>query len=233
MCGFIQRVTDCPAVIDLLEEVGLTTTLPLFKEENGGVLNFYPAFGKNPARKITNLITAPDNVIDATWWFDARPEGDGLVIGDRTTFNARNLDSPFWKQAVRYQRGIVVATAVGESNPRGKGKVHYLMEAQGAMLIGAVYRQFDNGTAACAVITRPPHPRFSQFHEKSIPCFLPHNRDAVNAWLNGGPDDPVVSAILDEPKLYTGLTVSEVKTFKGGEKTGDSCFLAPSGEDIV
>lgn len=73
MCGFIQRVTDCPAVIDLLEEVGLTTTLPLFKEESGGVLNFYPAFGKNPARKITNLITAPDNVIDATWWFDARP----------------------------------------------------------------------------------------------------------------------------------------------------------------
>lgn len=53
MCGFIQRVTDSPHVIALLEEVGLGQTLPLFKEEVmlSNVVNFYPAFGRVPESK--------------------------------------------------------------------------------------------------------------------------------------------------------------------------------------
>jgi len=167
MCGFIQRITDSPHVIALLEEVGLTQTIPLFVNESSttNIINFYPAFGKSPERQITNLIVSGDRTVDATWWFDAKPDGETLQVGDRTTFNARNLDSPYWGKFIRERRAVVVATAVGESNPRGKGKAHYLMKpTSGALLIGAVYRRFSNGLFSCAVVTRPPIDCFSQYH---------------------------------------------------------------------
>ncbi len=81
MCGFIQRITDSPDVIALLEDVGLTQTIPLFvndgltqtiplfvnESSTSNVINFYPAFGKVPERQITNLIVSGDSTIDATW----------------------------------------------------------------------------------------------------------------------------------------------------------------------
>mgnify|MGYP000507082542 CR=1 FL=1 len=217
MCGFVQRVTDSPAVIALLEQVGLGELTSTFKKESGGKLNFYPAFGKNPDRKLTNLIINPTETIDATWWFDCKTDGESLAVGERTTFNARNLDSPFWKGAIRHHRGIVVATAVGESNKVGKSNEHYLMESEGALLLGAVYRTFDNGCYSSAVITRPPHERFSQYHEKSIPCFLPPDKAVIDAWLNGGPDDPLVDDVLNDPRIYQDLKVTNVETFKDGK----------------
>ena len=119
MCGFIQRITDSPHVIALLEEVGLTQTIPLFVDEHSSsnVINFYPAFGKAPEKQITNLIVSGDSTIDATWWFDAKPVGDTLQIGDRTTFNARNLDSPYWGKFIRERRAVVI-----QSRPRSARK---------------------------------------------------------------------------------------------------------------
>lgn len=231
MCGFIQRVTDSPAVIALLEEVGLTQTIPLFVNESSTskVINFYPAFGRTPERQITNLIVSRDSTIDATWWFDARPDGNVLNVGDRTTFNARNLDSPYWSKFIRERRAIVVATAVGESNPVGKGKSHYLMKPTcGALLIGAVYRRFSNGLFSCAVVTRPPVEGFSQYHEKSIPCFLPHDAKAIETWLTtdtGGALNNDVEFMLDHPRLYTDLEVTQVKTFKNAEVIGEPALL--------
>lgn len=172
MCGFIQRDTGSPATIALLGEVGLQGTMPLFKEEalQGDILNFYPAFGGNVEKRITNLIVDHSNTIHPTWWFDAKINGDNIDLGKRTTFNARNLDSPYWQKAITRRRGIVVATAVGESNLEGKGKSHYLMRPKsGALLLGAVYRVFSNGCFSCAVVTRPPREDFSKYHEKSIP----------------------------------------------------------------
>ncbi len=231
ICGFIQRITDSPDVIALLEDVGLTQTIPLFVDENSSsnVINFYPAFGKAPEKQITNLIVSGDSTIDATWWFDAKPVGDTLQIGDRTTFNARNLDSPYWGKFIRERRAVVVATAVGESNPVGKGKAHYLMKpASGALLIGAVYRRFSNGLFSCAVVTRPPINGFSQYHEKSIPCFLPHDSHAINAWLTAdtqGSLNNEVEYILNNPRIYTHLEVTRVKTFKSAEAIGDTQLL--------
>ncbi|WP_334020759.1 SOS response-associated peptidase family protein [Alteromonas sp. S015] len=227
MCGFIQRITDSPDVIALLEEVGLTRTIPLFANESSSsnVINFYPAFGKTPERQITNLIVSGDSTIDATWWFDAKPVGDSLMIGDRTTFNARNLDSPYWGKFIRERRAVVVATAVGESNPVGKGKAHYLMKpTSGALLIGAVYRRFSNGLFSCAVVTRPPVEGFSQYHEKSIPCFLPHNSHAINSWLAAdlqGALNAEVEYILNNPRIYSDIEVTRVNTFKGAEVIGE------------
>lgn len=217
MCGFIQRVTDSPAVIALLEQVGLGVLTETFQNEDQGVLNFYPAFGKNPNRTINNLIISPEKTVDATWWFDCEADGDSLAVGERTTFNARNLESPFWKGASRHHLALVVATAVGESNKEGSTNAHYLMESENAMLIGAVYREFDNGLYSTAVITRPPHERFSKYHSKSIPCFLPHDKDFIDAWLCGGAEDPIVQSELESPKIHTPLNVTKVKTFKGAE----------------
>ncbi len=231
MCGFIQRITDSPHVIALLEEVGLTQTIPLFVNESSTtkIINFYPAFGKSPERQITNLIVSGDRTVDATWWFDAKPYGETLQVGDRTTFNARNLDSPYWGKFIRERRAVVVATAVGESNPRGKGKAHYLMKpTSGALLIGAVYRRFSNGLFSCAVVTRPPIEGFSQFHEKSIPCFLPHNAHAVKAWLAADTEGRLnndVEFMLNHPRLYTDLEVTQVKTFKNAEVIGEPVLL--------
>ncbi|GFD70458.1 SOS response-associated peptidase family protein [Alteromonas sp. KUL106] len=231
MCGFIQRITDSPHVIALLEEVGLTQTIPFFVNESSTtkIINFYPAFGKSPERQITNLIVSGDRTVDATWWFDAKPDGETLQVGDRTTFNARNLDSPYWGKFIRERRAVVVATAVGESNPRGKGKAHYLMKpTSGALLIGAVYRRFSNGLFTCAVVTRPPIEGFSQFHEKSIPCFLPHNAHAVKAWLAADTQGRLnndVEFMLNHPRLYTDLEVTQVKTFKNAEVIGEPVLL--------
>ena len=231
MCGFIQRITDSPDVIALLEEVGLTQTIPLFANESSSsnVINFYPAFGKAAERQITNLIVSSDSTIDATWWFDAKPVGNTLEVGNRTTFNARNLDSPYWGKFIRERRAIVVATAVGESNPVRKGKAHYLMKAtSGALLIGAVYRRFSNGLFSCAVVTRPPIDGFRQYHEKSIPCFLPHDSHVINAWLTAdkhGSLNNEVEYILNNPRIYTDLEVTRVKTFKSAEAMDEGNIL--------
>ena len=237
MCGFIQRITDSPDVIALLEEVGLTQTIPLFVNESStsNVINFYPAFGKVPERQITNLIVSGDSTIDATWWFDAKPNGNALTVGDRTTFNARNLDSPYWSKFIRERRAVVVATAVGESNPLGKGKAHFLMKpATGALLIGAVYRRFSNGLFSCAVVTRPPIDGFCQYHEKSIPCFLPHDSHAINAWLTTdkhGSLNNEVEYILNNPRIYTDLEVTRVKTFKSAQAMGEVNILKADEND--
>ncbi|MCW8109144.1 SOS response-associated peptidase family protein [Alteromonas ponticola] len=225
MCGFIQRVTDNPTIIDLLEEVGLGDLVPHFAAQSSSLLNFYPAFGGNASRQITSLITAPDNIIDATWWFDCQSDGDSLAIGKRTTFNARNLESGFWRTALKRHRGIVLATAIGESNPVGKSKQHYFMQGRRAFMLGALYRSFDNGKYACAVITRPPHERFSNFHEKSFPFFLPFDKDFIQDWLSGEPLHPASTQELEQPKLHVDLEVTPVKTFKAAEPTGPAHLL--------
>lgn len=150
------------------------------------------------------------------------------MLGDRTTFNARNLDSPYWHKAISKRRGIVVATAVGESNPSANGKAQYLMRpTSGAMLLGVVYRMFSNGCFSCAVVTRPPRPDFSQYHEKSIPCFLPHNKEFISAWL-GNEENEAVDELLSNPKIYCDLEVTKVKTFKSGEPLAPAAILPAS-----
>lgn len=230
MCGFIQRDTGSPATIALLNEVGLEGTIPLFHEETsqGDILNFYPAFGGNVEKRITNLIVDHSNTIHPTWWFDAKINGDNIDLGKRTTFNARNLDSPYWQKAITRRRGIVVATAVGESNLEGKGKSHYLMRPKsGALLLGAVYRVFSNGCFSCAVVTRPPREDFSKYHEKSIPFFLPHDKSAINAWISNE-DSSFVNDLLANPQIYTDLEVTKVKTFKSGEAISPTDLLPAS-----
>ena len=133
MCGFIQRVTDMPLIAGLLSGIGLEDLIPNFENETEAT-NFYPAFGQNTKRTIRNLILsnsdAMPTTVDATWWFDCTVHDNKLNTGKRTTFNARNLESPFWKGAFRHNRAIVVATAIGESTLRGKTKHKYYMSSK-------------------------------------------------------------------------------------------------------
>lgn len=127
MCGYIRRVTDSPEVGQLLEEIGLGDLVqPLFSRSPTGMEQFYPAFGGDPGRQIRGLIIQQNGkptLVDATWWFDCTARGDRLEVGKRTTFNARNLDSPFWTGPLRHHRGIVLATGIGESK-KVNGRKH-------------------------------------------------------------------------------------------------------------
>jgi hypothetical protein len=61
--------------------------------------HFYPAFGGAASRRITGMIIQEEGElksVDATWWFDCQEvDGELVVNNKRTTFNARNLTSPY------------------------------------------------------------------------------------------------------------------------------------------
>lgn len=225
MCGYIRRVTDSPAVADMLDQIGLGHLADRFAG-NGEIEHYYPAFGGNPERKIHGLIVpGPEGptTVDATWWFDAEPDGDTLRLGKRTTFNARNLESPYWKGALRYHRALVVATGLGESKWIHGKKTQYLMEGEQPFLLGALYRHFDNGCVSCAVITRDSHPRFDPYHDKAFPCFVPAEPDFVDQWLNRDGQVPeLISRYLVHPQITVPLRVAPVKAFKRGDVPGDA-----------
>ncbi|BFM09212.1 SOS response-associated peptidase family protein [Halioxenophilus aromaticivorans] len=221
MCGYIRRVTDNAYVQALLISVGLEDLVSEFAPSGASIQHFYPAFGGDANKTIGKLIVVEDGkpkAVDATWWFDCTAAGDQLLVGERTTFNARNLDSNYWRSALKRHRALVVATGLGESQIQAGKKQQYLMEGQSqAFFLGALYRKFDNGKYCCAVITRPATERFAQFHEKAMPLFVPNNAAVVNAWLNPElPVTPEIQLLLDEPTVSVGLAVSKVKAFKSG-----------------
>lgn len=223
MCGFIKRVTDRPAYRALIKQLGWDD---LLAGDDVGLQQFYPAFGGDSSRQIKGLVIEEGGhtrAVNATWWFDCKEEGDQLVVGKRTTFNARNLDSPFWKGALRHHRGIVVATGIGESKVIEGKKHQFLMESETPFLLGALYRWFPAGHYSCAVITRDEHPKFTPYHEKAFPLFLPIDRDFLDTWLD--PDitqADVIDELLTRPRLYTDLQVQEVKSYKGAIPIGSS-----------
>ncbi|GAA3953137.1 SOS response-associated peptidase family protein [Allohahella marinimesophila] len=221
MCGYVQRALETAELERLLEKIGLEElTGDLFSHSPDQVEHFYPAFGGNPNRKIRNLIIQHEGkprLVDATWWFDCTAVGDELRVGKRTSFNARNLDSPFWKGALRHHRGLVAATGIGESKVIDGKKHQFLMIGNEPFLLGALYRPFSNGHFSCAVITRDAHLKMEPYHDKAFPLFIPATKDFVQLWL----DDTVMqSEVIDEllahPKLTATLQVEEVKTFKRG-----------------
>ncbi|WP_242674373.1 SOS response-associated peptidase family protein [Marinobacter halodurans] len=203
----------------MLDDIGLGYLASDFAG-GSGVEHYYPAFGGNADRTIRHLIIPGEDgprAVDATWWFDCSAKGEGLEVGGRTTFNARNLESPYWTGALKHHRAIVVATGLGESKYVDGKKHQFLMEGKRPFLLGALYRPFENGCYSCAVITRDSHPRFDKYHDKAFPCFLPATSDFVASWLGDDGSLPVeVARYLEHPRITVPLDVSEVKTFKSG-----------------
>lgn len=217
MCGYIGNLYEAPGVIDLMEELGIQLPLPYFQSYQRRI---HPA-----------LITADQGVptlSKAIWWFAMKREGQTWVPNPEiTSFNARNLDSRLWKPAVESRRGLIFGTEVGES----KGRDHYLMRTESGLAVGALYQDWHTPggdvVRSMAVITRRPHSRFSQYHDKSIPMFLPMDAVTLRTWLDPaiGIEHPEIASLLKTPKIYTPLSVTRAKSFKRGEPFGEPEWL--------
>jgi putative SOS response-associated peptidase YedK len=182
-----------------------------------GLKRYYPAFGQDPNKTIDIVIQENGELkqVAATWWFDCADFHEGLHVGTRTTFNARNLDSSYWQGALQNNRAIVLATGIGESKVVGKTKHQYYMQSNEVFVLGALYRKFSNNRYSCAVITTDAHPKMEPYHDKAFPCFLPNDDDFLKLWLRQSVQQHSdISKRLNYPSLHPTLTVQRVKTYK-------------------
>ena len=224
MCGFVgyehSTIREYQQWVAALEESqtlsGIIESWPAYSA--------YPAFGGDTKKRIPLLIEEDNQLkqIDAIWWFDASTQNEQTFLGKRTSFNARNLDSPFWKGALNKSRGVVLASQLGESKLVGKTKHQFLMQSQAPFMLGAVYRKLTNGDYCCAVITRDAHPKMTPYHEKAFPLFLPIENTFLNLWLGeSNSEHAQIQALLHSPKLFPTLHVQRVKTYKSKQPVGN------------
>lgn len=231
MCGYVRRdhsVLNIPAFIRTMGMPDLFQDPP----PPDRPIHFYPAFGGAVNRTIPDLIIQDREkpiTVDATWWFDCHEDDESnFTVGSRTTFNARNLESPYWKAAIRHNRAIVVATAIGEGKLIDGKNAHFLVECATPLLLGAVYRRYPSGRYSTAIITRDAHPRFDKYHDKAFPFFLPPDPQLLKLWLSSAPEtDSTIADLLNHPAIYNELKITRVKTLKGGVAIGEPEIVAP------
>ncbi|WP_331352549.1 SOS response-associated peptidase family protein [Cellvibrio sp. UBA7671] len=231
MCGYARRHIRLADLEEFVKLIGLLGAyqFDLFDE---ALLHFRPAFGGAAHQQIKDLIINDEGklkTVDATWWYQCEEQDGKLIVDNKlTTFNARNLTSRYWKSGIRHHRAIVLATAIGEGKEVDKKKHSYFVESDTPLLIGAVYRKFENNLYSTAIITRDEHPRFSEFHDKAFPLFLPPDPEFLQLWLSDGPEThPAIAHLLENPSIFNTLKVTEVKTFKDAVAKGETITLAP------
>lgn len=220
MCGYIEVDGERQqAVMQFPErEIAQQFLAKSFKR-------YYPAFGQDPNKTIDIIIQENNQLkqVSATWWFDCTDSPEGLVVGSKTTFNARNLDSLYWQGALQHNRAIVLATGIGESKKVGKTKHQYYMQSEDVFVLGALYRKYSDGRYSCAVITRDSHAKMQPYHDKAFPGFLPNDDQFLSLWLSKSVQQhPVIDQELNRPTLYPTLKVQRVKTYK--DKVAYSSF---------
>lgn len=236
MCGYVGRVLDNPKLQALFHLFGLDELLDPFLEgaQGADIEHFYPAFGGDSKRVIRGVIIEEQGsyqLIDPTWWFDCQAgiESESLSVGKLTTFNARNLHSPYWKNAIQHHRAIIIATQLGESKWIDKKKQQFLVKGE-PFLLGAVYRKHANGQYSCAIITRDSHPRFEAYHDKAFPLFLPQDPEFIQLWLDQGvAQHPRIEQLLAHPRIVQNLEVVRVKSFKSAKEMGETVCLEADG----
>ena len=224
MCGFVayeqSTIYEQPQWYDELDASTELTQLLVDWPE----FSAYPAFGSDIRKRIPLLIQEDDDYkqVNAVWWFDAF-DTDGITkLGNRTSFNARNLSSPFWKHALNTKRGVILASELGESKLVGKTKHQYLMQSNQAFLLGALYKRLKNGDYCCAIITRDAHPKMAPYHDKAFPLFLPLDIKFTHLWLgHEAAEHPQIQSLLEQPKLFPSLHVQRVKTYKDKQPIGN------------
>lgn len=221
MCGYFGNLHESPAVLDLFNQLGIP--LP------------YPQGRAYPRQSLSGLVTFEEGayqVSSALWWYQLKHNGEQFEYNEKvTSFNARDLQKPLWRDAAQYRRGLVFATELGES----EGKHRYLMQSKEGFALGALYKDWQHdgqNTRSMAIITRSPHPRFAQYHSKSLPLFVPLKPNIIQAWLNPDPaTEPVVQRLLQLPKITTDLCVTPVKSYKHAEPLGPSQPLKADNQE--
>ncbi|WP_299078304.1 SOS response-associated peptidase family protein [uncultured Paraglaciecola sp.] len=212
MCGYIEVNGERPDGIKQFPEKGIAEQF-----FTSSFKRYYPAFGQDPNKTIDIIIEEEGELkqVAATWWFDCTDSEYGLNVGSRTTFNARNLTSPYWQNPLKYNRAIVLATGLGESKKVGKTKHQYFMESQDVFVLAALYQKFSHNRYSCAVITRDIHQKMEPYHDKAFPGFLPHDDRFLKLWLSQSVHQhDEIDFILNHPTLFPTLTVQRVKTYK-------------------
>lgn len=213
MCGHFRRDIKAPSLKPLLETIGMGQL-----KLSGG--DFYPA------AQVDGIIFEKEGVRQshqAIWWFllnkDLKPNYR------YATFNARRLDSPMWARPLQTQRCIIPVTAIGESIGEKHQKKSYLMEADQAFFLGGLYNQYNNNgnlVTTFSVITRNPHPRFSKYHDKATPLFMPAEPDLIDQWLDSAVlDVSIFSDLLDISKIPVDFTVTQVNSTRKLQVVGD------------
>lgn len=228
MCGYVRRHVGPKTLREFLDLIGYKGYYDE-PDEEPVTKHFYPAFGGDPNRTIEGLLVEEEGelkLVDATWWYDCHEIDGELTVGHKTTFNARNLHIPFWREAIESHRAIVIATGIGEGKKiDGKDK-HFLVTSERLMLLGAVYQKFPSGKYSCAIITRDEHYRFTPYHDKAFPLFLPYNVEFLKLWLSKVDDtNTQIAQLLSAPRIFADLTITPVKTFKGGVSVGTTEYL--------
>ncbi len=229
MCGYLRRHISPRDLKEFLKLIGMPQ-LEIQFPDSGTAQHFYPAWGAVPEKQIKGLIVLEDGhpkVVDATWWYACDEQGDVLRPNmAKQTLNARNLHLEFWQEPLRHRRGIALATAIGEAiGPKGKEK-RFFVEGARPLLMGCLYKRFQNGKYSCAVITRNAHPRFTDYHDDAFPLMLPHDPNFLKLWLSDtAPDHPAIAELLKQPKIFTDLTVTHVKTYKDAVPKGDPVLI--------
>lgn len=237
MCGYTRRHISNKALNEFVRQLDLFVNFRDRPEQDEPYLqHFRPAFGGAAHNQIKDLIIQDGGqvkAVDATWWYECAPDEGTLAVNNtRTTFNARNLGSPYWKSAIRRHRGIALVTAIGEGKMISGKNRHYFVEGETPLLMGAVYRPHPNGLYSTAIITRDAHPRFDAYHDKAFPLFLPPDPEFLKLWLSDAPEtDPAIADLLANPKIFNRLKITPVKTFKDAVATGETEFLEP--DDIA
>lgn len=217
MCGYVE-LENGEKAIEGLKQLNFDELIADFAYP--AIEKCYPAFGGNVQSTIPIIINEQGILkkVYATWWFDCYQDKEQLLAGKRTTFNARNLKSPYWQQALTNHRGILLATALGESKYLGKTKQQFYFTSRQAFCLGVLYKKFANGLYSAAIITRDAHPKFEPYHDQAFPLFLPLQSEFAQLWLSKqAPLAAEICALLDHPVLYPELSVQRVKTFKNQE----------------
>lgn len=237
MCGYTRRHISNKDLNEFVKTLDLMVTFQNRPEQDEPLLeHFRPAFGGAAHNQIKGLIIQEESklkTVDATWWFDCTESDGALVVNNnRTTFNARNLASPYWKGAIRHHRGIAVVTAIGEGKMIDSKNRHFFVEGETPLLMGAVYRPYPKSLYSTAIITRDAHLRFDKYHDKAFPLFLPPDPQFLKLWLSDAPEtEPGIADLLANPKIFNRLKITPVKTFKDAVATGETEFLEP--DDIA
>ncbi len=222
MCGYFGNLHECPAVVDLMNELNLPLPYPIERA--------YQRRSFSAVVSDTGLMGVENRyrLSPALWWYALRQERGQWVPNERvTSFNARDLTKPLWKGSMETSRALIFATELGES----QGKDKFLMTSEIGFALGCLYKDYVNEDGvvrrAFAVVTREPHPRFSKFHHASTPLFLPLDASTLKEWLDPRvATSEVVSLLIDRPVLYSSFRVQKVKSYKHAEVLAEPEWLS-------
>jgi putative SOS response-associated peptidase YedK len=208
MCGRLN-VIDCPEVIDLCGQLGIT-----FKENTLRTGRFIRA-----ASTISIVLEKDQKRMlqDAIWWLLLDQTDTGFKPSAYTSFNTRydklNVPQSAGYHSYRHKRCIIPAKGFGETEQVNGKSIYHDFIAEKGIAFGGLYREWVHQITgevvlSCSVITLPPHPKLMPYHSKASPLMLPATH--YDTWLSPNTNVEDFNSLL-KPKLPTSFSGVEVR----------------------